>query len=122
MSALEGVVSELAAEIGVGPMPIEPGMPAVFRLERSGRLFIEARDRRILVYLELPEPVRGGRQLEAALAACDPRRRPALPLRAGLTGDDRLVLGVTFEEPAFTLQALHKAIELLVRLQVELGA
>jgi type III secretion system chaperone SycN len=121
VSALEDVLAEFTAELGMEPVAIEEGRPAVFRFERSGRLFLERRNERILVYLEGPEPVRERRQLVAALAACDLRHRRPLAVRAGLSAPDRLVFGVVFEDDGFTLQALHAALDLLMMLHREVA-
>jgi type III secretion system chaperone SycN len=116
------VLAAFAAEIGTAPPTLTDGAPVAFRFERSGRLFVEARDERILVYLEYPEPVRAPAPLVGALAACDPRRPRAFPMRAGLSADDRLVMGVVVEEQAFTLPALHQIIEQLMQAEGEIFA
>lgn len=119
---LEEVVGAFAAEIGAGTPEIVEGSPVTFRFERSGRLFIEERDTRILVYLEFPEPVRDSRPLLGAMAACDPRRVRQFPMRAGLSANDRLVVGVTVGEQAFTLPELHRIVEQLMRAESEIMA
>ena len=122
MSTIGDVLAEFAAEIGTTPPEPADDKPVVFRFERSGRLFVEARDERILVYLEYPETVRDPRPLVGALAACDPRRPRAFPMRAGLSADDRLIMGVVVEERAFTLPALHQIIEQLTQAEDEIFA
>lgn len=122
MSVLGDVLGAFGAEIGTSPPALQDDRPAVFHFERSGRLFVEMRDARILVYLEYPEPVRDPRPLSSALAACDPRRAHGFPMRAGLSADDRLVMGVVVEEQAFTLPALHQIIDQLMRAEGEIFA
>lgn len=122
MSAFEDVLAEFTAELGMDPVAPEPGRPAVFRFERSGRLFLEQRGERVLVYLEGPEPARSARALVGALAACDVRHRRRPTVRAGLSRDDQLVFGVAFEDNEFTLQALHVALELLMKLHTDVLA
>jgi len=121
VNALEDVLAQFTAELGMDPVPLERDLPVVFRFEHNGRLFLEPRGERILVYLEAPDPVRGPRAHMAALAACDLRHRHPFPVRAGLTADDRLVFGVVFEDNQFTLQALHAGIDLLIKLHVEVA-
>lgn len=120
MNALEAVLPEFTAELGMGEVAIAPDQPAVFRFERSGRLFVEQRGERILVYLEAPDPVDDPKALIRALAACDLRHRRPQPVRAALTGDDRPVFGIAFQEDEFTLQSLHQAIELLMAMHDDL--
>ena len=122
MSTFGDVLGAFAAEIGTAPPRLVDGAPVTFRFERSGRLFVEARGERILVYLEHPEPVRDSGPLVGALAACDPRRPRAFPMRAGLSPDDRLIMGVAIEERAFTLPTLHQIIEQLMQTQGEIFA
>lgn len=122
MSALDDVLAQFTVELGMGSDPIDTDAPVVFRFERSGRLFVERRGERILVYLEAPAPAQGHQTLVAALAACDIGQRRAMPVRAGLTTDDRLVFGVVLQDRDFTLQALHAALTLLIRLHAEVTA
>lgn len=122
MSAMGDVLGAFAAEIGTAPPQLTDGAPVAFRFEHSGRLFVEARGERILVYLEYPEPVRDSAPLAGALAVCDPRRPRAFPMRAGLSADDRLIVGVVVEEQAFTLPALHQIIEQLMQAEGEIFA
>jgi type III secretion system chaperone SycN len=121
VNALDDVLAQFAAELGLGPFARDGDAPAVFRFERSGRLFVERRGERILVYLEGAEPVRGGGPLVAALTACAVGRQRDQTVRAGLTGDDRLVFGVRFGDDEFTLQALHRALDLLITAHAEVG-
>jgi type III secretion system chaperone SycN len=122
VNALEDVVAQFAAELGMGRVAVDAAAPAVFRFERSGRLFVEPRDARILVYLEGQEPVRDRRELIAALAACALQHRWAMPVRPGLAANDRLVFGVALEERDFTLPALHDALDLLIRVHTSVAA
>jgi type III secretion system chaperone SycN len=121
VNALADVLAQFTAELGMGPAPADPDQPAIFRFERNGRLFLEQQGERILVYLEGPERARDSRALRAALAACDVRQRRPLPVRAGLTADDRLVFGIAFEDNDFTLQALHAALDLLMKLHADVA-
>jgi type III secretion system chaperone SycN len=122
VSNFTDVVQAFAAEIGTGLAELADGRPAVFRFERSGRLFLEMHGERVLVYLEFPDPVQDPRLLAKALAACDPRRALDFPMRAGLSAEDRLVVGVSVDEPSFALPLLHRVLDQLMREQGEIGA
>ena len=110
---MDDVLAQFAAEIGMAMQPREPEMPAVFRFESSGRLFIEERGERVLVYLEGPTMVSDGHAMLSALASCTVERRHEMPVRVGLTSDDHLVFGIVLQDAEFTLQALHAALEQL---------
>ena len=92
----------------------------IIHIVNSGRLFLERRAGRVLIYVESAHSTVNERQMVAALAASDMRHRYVLPVRAGLSSDDRLVFGVVCDDSDLTLQSLHTTLDQLMKLHADI--
>jgi type III secretion system chaperone SycN len=122
MSWVDDAIAEFGRSLGLPGLQL--GDQAVLNLvfEKSGTLFIERQEAELVLYVARQVAAHDDRRAEAALALCHPRQRWPLPVRAGLRGDDTLVLITRIPEREVSVPALQSAVELLFRLHDKAAA
>ena len=92
-------------------------------LEQSGTLQLERHQGQLTLWLARPLPWhQSGEAIRRAMSFTAAAQAPALPVRCGWLGEDRLILFVTLDERAVTLPLLHQALRTLTRLQHDVVA
>ena len=94
MSPPEALLADLLRRLGINEAIAGPGEIFTLDIEGVGRASLEAGPGgdELLVALSWPLPPWDGSTLIRALEACAPEKSPDLALRAGLSGDQALLM------------------------------
>jgi type III secretion system chaperone SycN len=122
MSWVDDAIAEFGRSLGLPGLQLGDQAPINLVFEKSGTLFIERQESDLVLYVARQVPPHEDRWAEAALALCHPRQRWPLPVRAGLRGDDTLVLITRIAEREVSVPTLQSAVELLFRLHDKAAA
>lgn len=116
MSWLDETLGDFGRRIGVGELAFGERGFVQFALSEGGMLGIAHSPGEVRIWLARPLSRADRGAYERALVQCDFRRRPPLPLQAGLRGEDELVLLARIPERDFTTPALERALDVLTTL------
>lgn len=79
-------------------------------------LFILRIEEHLIMWIQTPIAYPDQSRYEKILSLCDPRERLDIPVHLGLTPNDELTLGATFNTKRLTLPELEQALDLLLTL------
>ncbi|MEI6415344.1 MAG: type III secretion chaperone SycN [Pseudomonadota bacterium] len=116
MKSVEDTLHIFGRALGMPALALGPDNTLALGFERSGDLFIEAREDSILVYLARDCRHREGVWL-AALRLCHYQTGWPFPVQAAMGPEETLIFAIRLEVQAFTPPALEQAVQLLIRLQ-----
>lgn len=116
MNWIEDTLRQFGQNIGIGDLGFNSRQLCCLALERSGVLYIERKDRVVVVYLAKEIPYIHEGVLEKALKLCHPGTLRSLPVVAGLNGSNELVFLARVKEEEFSLPTLEEAIRLVKEL------
>ncbi|MGL4249423.1 MAG: SycN family type III secretion system chaperone Acr2 [Aeromonas sp.] len=122
MNWIEPLLVQFCQDLGI-TIGDNPHSLIQLELEQSGTLQLEHHLGKLTLWLARVVPWHQSEEvIRRAMSLTAAAQAPALPLRCGWLGDDRLLLFVTLDERAVTLPLLHQALATLTRLQREVMA
>ncbi len=116
MNWIDDVLRDFGRAMGINSLTLDSDAVAGLSFERRGALFFERTADAVLVYLARRTPPHDSAPLERALRCTHYREGHPLPVQAGLSGEDTLVLLARLEERTFSLPVLEKTVALLTEL------
>lgn len=103
MALIESTLQELAASFQLPALEFNRNGVAMLRLGERDTVSLEKQDNGVLLSVARQLPPHRPGIAEKALHLCDPASGAPVPMRAGLTKDNKLVFITRFGEREFTL-------------------
>lgn len=113
-------IAEFGRRLGLGPLVLPERGSLALEIESAGRLYLEAGEGELRLYLALPLPPYDRETLPRALTRAGFESAPAFPLSCGLAGDSLLLL-TRLASARVTAGELERAAEFLLREMAALG-
>ncbi len=113
MSLIDATLAEVAASFQLPSLSFNRNGVAALRLGENDLFSIEKVEDGVLLSLARPLPPHRAGLAEKALRLCGPDGGLPLPVRPGLTRDNRLVLIAHFSEREFTLPETMRCLSML---------
>lgn len=114
---LAGVLNEVGISLGLPGLAFSRDNIAALQLGEADTLFFERLGEGVLMSLSRPLPPHRPDIAVQALRLCAPGRGWPLPVRAGLSRDNRLVFSLRFTERSFSVTGVSQCLTLLRGLQ-----
>ncbi len=114
---LEEVLNEVGVSLGLPGLRFSRNKIAALQLGEVDTLFFEQIGEGVLMSLSRPMAAHRPEIPENALRLCAPGQGTPLPVRPGLSRDNRLVFSVRFSEREFSVSHVSQGLSLLRNLQ-----
>lgn len=110
----EAIIERFGQNMGIEGLALEDDATAL-QIEEAW-LVIQRHDEQLITWIQGPLDFPSKERYERILSLCDPRNALPCPVHIGLSPDDQITFGITFEAPTFTLPELERGIDVLLDL------